>query len=254
MKIPIAYIGKIQKKDIEKSSGTVLYNTKSRICTVIKSGKTFDDRGDKSPIRMAELFGGDWRNYNEHYIIQVAGCPLDCWYCYVDNLHSNIKLSAKDIIADFCNLVKQTKNRNLEINVLHLMGGIPAKYPGFWGELRERMDKSGFEDKILFSDVIFVENYFYQVKPWEHIGLDNFLLAGCLKGTNKENFLKNTGRDLFDQALKELEEYAKFPNFYLSLINYDEKDLSKIFSIIPREKIDFLRVVNYEVTKSRKQK
>lgn len=60
MIIPIAEIGEIQEKDILKSSGVVLYNGVSRICTVVKPGMAFDDRGDKSPLRMAELFGGNF--------------------------------------------------------------------------------------------------------------------------------------------------------------------------------------------------
>jgi len=257
MKISISKIGEVQEEDILKSSGSVLYDGVGRICTIIKSDMAFDDRRDTAPQRMAKLFGGSWEDYNEHYIIQVAGCPLKCWYCYIDNLKSDLKWDAKDVVHDFFKHWRQAYKCNLsEINVLHLMGGAPGKYPQFWKELREEMNyykEEGFDKKILFSDVIFVENYFYNVKPWEYLDLHNFILTGCLKGTNKKNFLENTGFDLFDNSLKELEKYVEYENFYLSLINYDEKDLPRIFSIIPKERIDFLKVVNYEVTKQKLQ-
>lgn len=253
MKVPIANIGKTQELDVLKSSGVVLFHDLSRVCTVIKPNMAFDDRGDKAPYRMSKLFGGKWEDYNNHYIIQVAGCPLECWYCYVDNLKPKVKLSADEIVYDFYRTWRQANKCCLdEINVLHLMGGDPGKYPEFWKELRKSMDEGEeFRKKILFSDVIFVENHFYGVKPWEYMNLPNFLLTGCLKGTNRQNFLENTGKDLFEQSLSELEKYVNHPNFYLSLINYNEKDLSRIFSIIPKERIDFLKVIDYEVTKRR---
>jgi len=253
MKVPVANIGEIQEKDILKSSGNVLFNQVGRVCTVVKPLDSLDDRGDKSPLRMAELFGGKWQEYNEHYIIQVAGCPLKCWYCYVDNLKSDKKMDADEIVYDFHRMQRQAYKCDLpEINVLHLIGGAPGKYPEFWNELRASMDKSNLQKNVLFSDVIFLENHFFRIKPWEFMGLENFLLTGCLKGTNRENFRKNSGFDLFDQALRELERYADYENFYMSLINYNEEDLPRIFSIIPKERIDFLKVINYEVTKSKK--
>ncbi len=255
MKIPIAEIGEEQMEDVAKSSGHVLYNGlgTSRLCTVVKPKMSFDDRGDKSPLRMAQLFGGRWQEYNEHFITQVAGCPLKCPYCYVDNLKANRRMNAEEVVKDFYSLWRQADRCCLpEVNVLHLMGGAPGKYPEFWGELRREMDEYYyFKNKVLFSDVIFVENHFYGVKPWEHTDLHHFMLTGCLKGTNRRNFLENTGKDLFDVALSELERYAKFENFYLSLINYDEKDLPRVLSIVPRERIDFLKVVNYNVTQKR---
>lgn len=252
MKIPISVIGEIQEKDILKSSGNVLYDGTGRLCTIVKPQKSFDDRRDTAPMRMANLFGGKWEDYNEHYIIQVSGCPLKCWYCYVDNLKPNKKMDAEEIVYDFHRMRRQSYKCDLpEINVLHLMGGDPGRYPEFWKELRESMNESDLKRKILFSDVIFCENYFYDVKPWEFLNLENFILTGCLKGTNRENFQKNTGFDLFDQSLRELEKYADHENFYLSLINYSEEDLPRIFSIIPSERIDFLKVINYEVTKSK---
>lgn len=254
MKIPTSKVGDIQMEDVCNSSGAALSNGLGRICTVVKPDRAFDDRGDTAPQRMAKEFGGKWQDYNQHYILQVAGCPLKCWYCYVDNLQPDVEMDADEVVYDFYYHRRQAQKCviNGDVNVLPLMGGDPGKYAPFWPELRRAMNRSGLDQTILFSDVVFVENHVYGVKPWEHMDLPNFMLTGCLKGTNRENFRENAGVDLFDQSLRELEKYADKPNFYLSLINEDEKDLPRILSIIPKERIDFLEVVDYEVTKSRR--
>lgn len=252
MKVPIAKIGEIQKIDIEDSSGIVYYDEIARICTVVKDKKSSDNRGDLVPYRMAELFGGLWEEYNHHFIVQVAGCPLKCPYCYVDNLKTDLFMTADELVDKFISFKKEVELRfSIKVNVFHFMGGAPALYCDFWKELRDSLDEHGLKEVILFSDVILVENYFTKKTPWEYIYLHHFIITGCLKGTNKENFIINTGFDLFQQALVELKNYIYFKNFYLTLIGFDEKSLADVYDIIPKNKIDFLNIVNYEVTKNR---
>ncbi len=252
MKIPISKIGRLQKDDVEKSSGIVFYDDVARICTVVKPSNAHDIRGDKSPYRMAELFGGNWQDYNNHFIIQAAGCPLKCPYCYVDNLKQDLLMGVDEIVEKFVIFKEKAELKlGIKLNVLHFMGGAPAAYCKFWPELRKSLDKNGLKEVILFSDVILVENHFYKVEPWKHIGIPNFILTGCLKGANRQNFIKNTGFDLYEQSLKELKNYLDHENFYLTLIGHDKKDLNKIYKIIPEERIDFLKIVYYEATKKR---
>lgn len=253
VKIPVAKIGKIQKLDIEKSSGIVFYDDIVRICTVVKPQNAHDDRGDKSPHRMAELFGGDWEDYNNHFIIQAAGCPLKCPYCYVDNTKADLEMTPEELVDRFIQFKKQVEPKfGIKLKVFHFMGGDPAIYCEFWKKLRGMLDKKGLKDVVFFSDAVLVENHFYKLKPWKYLNLNNFILTGCLKGTNKEDFIKNTGGlDLFEQSLRELKNYLPHKNFYLTLIGFNEKDLDDIYKIIPKERIDFLKIVNYEVTKNR---
>jgi uncharacterized Fe-S cluster-containing radical SAM superfamily protein len=247
MNIPIAALGPLQKIDIENSSGIVFYDDDARICTVIKQPESKDERGDKSPFRMANLFGGNWQDYNNHFIVQVSGCPLSCPYCYVDNLKPDRFYTSKELVNKFIHFKKQFNN----INVFHLMGGAPGVFCSVWPDLRSELDLSGSTDVILFSDVIFVEEFFFNKKPWDFLNIKNFLLTGCLKGTNRKNFFDNTKHDLFENALNELKHYIDYSNFYLSLINYDENDLVNIYKIIDKDRIDFLKIINYEVTKQR---
>lgn len=60
------------------------------------------------------------------------------------------------------------------------------------------------------------------------MNLPNFIVEGCLKGTNQENFRRNTGTDLFSRATVEMQKYLDYDNFYLTLIGHDEKDLPTI--------------------------
>lgn len=250
--VPISRIGNIQKVDVERSSGIVFHDDIARICTVVKDKHAHDDRGDKSPFRMAMLFGGSWEDYNHHFIVQVAGCPLKCPYCYVDNMEVDTSMSANDLVDRFIKFKEEVESKfNIKLKVFHFMGGAPALYCDFWKELRDTLDKRGLKDTILFSDVILVEEYFVNKKPWEFLNLHHFILTGCLKGTNEENFIKNTGFNLFQQSLKELENYISYPNFYLTLIGFDEKNLDGVYKIIPKERIDFLNIINYEVTKEK---
>jgi len=250
MKAPIAKIGEIQRIDIEDSSAPVFYDDIGRFCKVVKP-QSVHNRGDKSPYRMANLFGGNWQDYNNHYIVQAAGCPLDCPYCYVDNFKADYHMSADELVERFVDFKERAEDKlGIYLKVYHFMGGAPALYCDFWPELRESLDRHGLEETILFSDTILLENHFAGVKPWEHMGLHHFILTGDLKGTNPENFKKNTGGfDLFGQSLEELKHYLPHENFYLTLIGFEEKDLPEIYKIVPKDRIDFLSIINYEVTK-----
>lgn len=249
MKVPISKIGELQRKDIEDSSGIVLYDDYARICTTVKPDGGI---GDRSSYRMAEMFGGEWQDYNNQYIIQVAGCPLDCRYCYVDNQEEDTCWSAISVVSNFMAFRWQLRTEFHEsLKVLHFMGGAPGVYCAFWRELRHELDYQHCENVILFSDVIFVEAWTRQVRPWNYMDLDRFIVAGCLKGTDRGSFEQNTGKDLFSQAVMEMLMYPVHDNFYLTLIGYEEKDLPTIYRFVEPWRIDLLNIVEYEATKAK---
>lgn len=250
MKVPISKIGELQRKDIEDSSGIVLYDDYARICTVVKPNGGI---GDRSPYRMAEMFGGEWQDYNNQYVIQVAGCPLDCPYCYVDNLEEDTYWTAVSVVENFLAFRWQFRAEYHEsLKVLHFMGGAPGIYCAFWPELRAEMDLCGLENVILFTNVILVEWRLRGVLPWHFMTLHNFVVEGCLKGTSRKNFIRNTRCDLFEDAVSELREYVPYENFYLTLINYDKDGLSRVYRLIDDQRVDFLEVVEYEATKAKR--
>jgi len=255
MRVPIANIGEGQLVDVQQSSGVVLYSDVGRICTVVKNPCNHTS-GDTSPWRMyKELYrtGRDWMSYNHQYSIQVAGCPLNCWYCYVDNLEANHMMSASDIVDDFEELRAKAKEQHkwVEVNVLHFMGGCPGRYCEMWKLLRRELDTRGLDRIVLFSDVIFLEEHFYGVKPWEHMQISGFLLAGCLKGWDRESFAGITGHELYCTAYSEMAHYWEFRNFYLTVVGWSGHDLRQIYSHVPKERVDVLELKMHEVVKRR---
>jgi len=241
MKIPLSKIGPYQRIDIKRSKRP--FGEYERICKVIDSKNW---HGDLGPCRIAKVLNKKWEDYDTQFVVQVAGCPLNCYYCYVDNLSIDNYFSVEELVDLY---LKYKKNVN-KLNVFHLMGGCPGKYPKFWKNLRVALDSMNLNDDIILSDVIFVENHFYGVKPWEYLDkINNFFIQGCLKGTTRESFYKNTENDLFDIAIKEMSHYIQFDNLWITLIEYDNKGIKDILEKVNFNKIDWLRVVQYEVTK-----
>ena len=254
MWVPISRIGELQRKDIENDralGGIVCYDNFARVCTVHTGSHR--DIGDSSPFRMAEMFGGEWQDYNHHFVIQLSGCLLDCPYCYVDNLEKDTSFSAISMVELYKAIRREAlTNFGVSIKVLHVMGGAPAVYCEFWPELREELDSQGYDNVVIFSNVILVEAI-AGVEPWLHMNLPRFIVEGCLKGTNRENFKQNTNRDLFVLAKLSLKEYLPLENFYLTLLNHDEADLPWVYSQIDPSRVDILKVVEYEATKAKRE-
>lgn len=246
--IPISKIGPLQIRDILASKGIVHFDRWARICTVLKGGH---DRGDNSPHRFAKLFGGAWQQYNNHFVIQTACCPFKCPYCYVDNLNNDIQLAPMQLVQMY---IKYKMQSPCDVNVFHLMGGAPAMYCEFLPAIRSALDIVGLGDTILFTDTILVENSLYGVKPWEYMKLHHFCMVGCLKGTDPGDFVKNTGVDMFDEAMRELSYYIGHKNFYLTLINYKPSALPGILDLLHRYgarqgQVDLLKVIDYIASK-----
>lgn len=276
--IPLARIGPVQLIDLEKSTGCIkLYDEYARICTIIKQDsnvleckakwckeinnqvvsvepKQINHIGDQSPYRMSKLFGNLWSHYNHQFVIQVSGCPFQCPFCYVDNLKEDTRVDAPYLVDLFKHFREKVKaDYQVDVNVFHLMGGDPAHYASFWPILRDELDSRGFDKVVLFSDCLLVEDMLYDVKPWEYVDIHHFILASCLKGTNWINFKDNTGCDLYMAALFEAMFYKDKSNCYFTLINFDSRDLKKIYDILPKKKIDLLTVYPYEVSVRRKK-
>lgn len=251
--IPISKIGTGQIVDIEKSSGIKCYNEYFRVCTVLKGvNNSLSNNKDRSPYRIAELFGGSYLKYNNHIIFQTPTCPYNCPYCYVDRLENDIQLTPKEIVSEFLKLRSRVKE---PINVLHMMGGDPAIYSKFWPLLRKELDNANISDVILLSDSLCIENTYYNIKPWNYISLNNFVLVCGIKGSSTHipfvinDILSNGGNTDFLLSLSEALYYVNKKNCYFTLIDYGEQDLNLIYDVIPKDKLDLLSIFLYEVTK-----
>ena len=245
--IQVSKIGTTQLVDVEHS-GDELHDEFFRTCTVLQGDPPKSDIGDDVPYRIQKLYGGSIWDWNRHFIVQVSGCPLKCWYCYVDNLKVDTLLSIKDLVSSFVQFRRKTPN----LNVFHFMGGCPGRYSYLWREIREGLDKAGLRDCIFLSDIILLENQFYSQTPWEDIP-DRAIISVCLKGTNFQNFLLNTGLDYFAQAVHELLHYTRSTQVYYSLLNWDEEDKSHIVDLLGKDACCWMEVKEYEVVKKRRK-
>lgn len=251
-KIEIAEIGRVQTLDV-MHSGKEVFDKFFRTCTVLQEHAPgqppflpYSDIGDTSPHRIAKLYGGDWQKWNKQFVVQVAGCPMKCWYCYVDNLEPGIKLAPRELVFWY----KEFRSKVPDLNVFHFMGGCPGRYSYLWKEIRYEMDKQGLEDCVFLTDVILVEELFYQQKPWNDIPSMSIVQV-CLKGTNFENFKHNTGLDLFHEAISEVRHYIGKPQVYFALIEESPAGRAFAYELFGFSNIDRLRVKMYEVVKQR---
>lgn len=249
--IPISKIGPIQLIDVEHSLKEI-HNKFFRTCTVYQEdlhlNKWSSSIGDTTPTRMVKLYGKDEQHWNRHFIVQVAGCPFRCPYCYVDNLNIDTHMSAEQLVDAYLTF----KVLAPDIHVFHLMGGAPGRYCWFWQQIRDEMDSKGLQDDVLLSNVILVEDYIYGSRPWKDIPISGrFLLNVCLKGTGFLNFKLNTGKNMFWEALEELKNYIGNPKVYYSLIEYTIADFPYIIEHLNKDNVDLLHVKMYEVTKRR---
>lgn len=247
-RIPLSRIGPVQVKDVEHS-GSEVHDGIARTCTVLQGDPPSSSIGDDVPCRIAGLYGHTWNHWNRHLVMQVAACPLKCWYCYVDNFRVDLELTPYAIVRRF-ELFRSLH----DINVLHLMGGCPGRYAVMWPEIRYEMDKAGHGDAVLLTDVILVENTVYGASPWLCIP-HRTVVSVCLKGTNWQNFKKNTGTELFGSAMYELRRYMNMhsPQIYYSLIEWDEADRPFIENYLGSKNINWLKVKEYEVVKARQR-
>jgi hypothetical protein len=190
------------------------------------------------------LYGGEWGNWNRHFVVQVASCPLKCWYCYVDNLEPDKDFSIPELVDKFVEFREQVP----DLNVFHFMGGCPGRYSYLWKQIRYELDSMGLDRVIFLTDVVLTEFYFYGNKPWLDIP-ERSIVSACLKGTNFQNFVRNTSVNAFAQAMYELFHYFGNPQVHFSTIGWDPDDEPYIKALIGEP--DWMKVKLYNVVERR---
>ena len=155
-----------------------------RKCNIYKGGGGYD----KFSAIYAKRFS--YIPNPTQFIVQLKGCPLNCWYCYVTEKGIN----GKPAYIDSDSLINFYVNSSLE--VFHLMGGAPALYLEHWKELSGKV-------KIFHSDFLLIEK---EYKPEWLINLQG-LHAVSLKDFRVNDSLLFKNLDL-------LIEYNV--NFYLT--------------------------------------
>lgn len=149
--------------------------------------------------------------YCEPFIYQLKGCNIHCPYCFVDDFNKNGKFdngarffSIPEIVDEFGKeREKRVKEGLNHIYRIRASGGEPTLVPEQWLSMLQEIEKRNLGDKIHFqSDTNLTTGYFLdeleekgeiEKNIFEKIGqYRNFGLLCSFKGTDVENFVKNT--------------------------------------------------------------
>lgn len=245
--IRLATIGPIQMEDVLRS-GLEIHNDFARTCTVAKGDPPASPIGDTTPWILEKRYGHSWKHWNRQFVVQVAGCPLECPYCYIDNLSAGMAITIEEMISWY----REFRYRVHELNIFHFMGGCPGAHAHYWPIIRQELDEAGFEDSVLVTDAILVEEWAYGIKPWIHIPNRTLVLV-CIKGTSFSNFEANTGRNLFPVAMRELNHYLPLSEVHFTLTEPDSRDIEHVKQWVGPDRLNVLTVKEYEVVKWRKR-
>lgn len=133
---PVVPICDRQKLDIDKED--LILGGLFRKCNIYKGGGGYD----KFVGIYKERLG--YSPDPTQFVVQLRGCPLECWYCYVTK--QGVFGEPKYVSSE--DLIKYYMNSGLE--VFHLMGGAPALYLEYWKEISGKV-------KIFHSDFLLIE-------------------------------------------------------------------------------------------------
>ena len=155
---------------------------------------------DRLPYIANRRLGVDVDRAKDQFVVQLYGCPLDCWYCYV----------TPDGVAGTWRAVSALELRDAFIasgcSVFHLMGGAPALYLSRWRELAGCLPSYA----LFHSDFLGVESLY---DPDDLRGLPG------LHAFNVKNTDDVTGYDV-DLVVENLRRLrASDVDFYLTFTN-----------------------------------
>jgi len=186
------------------------------------------------PSIIQSKIGGEWTSYNMLIAVHVPICPYNCWHCYNDKkLHSPINASwvtAKDIVAAFCNQREFDEARGIHSNVLRITGGEPFLVPELILECLEELEKQLPNERVFLwteTDLLpfisengesFVEQLTIEKKEGTYKVLEllskysNLAVHPCLHGLNNKNIAEITLlEDLsIEQLLRGLKVLLKY--------------------------------------------
>lgn len=193
------------------------------------------------------LFGGDWNEYNKPFIIQVAQCNIDCWYCFVDK---KLREGKEDIdgckVGDWFTAEEvidmwRHSGRN---KVLRISGGEPTLASGF---LMDMVKLVADEECLLWIDTnLSTGNHLFNAidKRTDMFGGSNDYgvfeygwnvgVCGCFKGFTDKQASDTTGADrgLLDRqiemARRLIDDTLFEPFFYVPGIVEKNKNLGEI--------------------------
>jgi len=154
-----------------------------RFCNTYRGGGGYDQFPTIAEARSLTCDG----DMGLQFVVQLFGCPLDCYYCYVtrDGIFGKYtEYTTRELVGAYYNAYL-AKNAG----VFHLMGGAPALYSDWWWEILDELD----ENTIFHSDILLTE-IDYNMNSFRKANRPNALYAVDIKGVSEEDYYRNTRR------------------------------------------------------------
>ena len=159
-----------------------------------------------------DKFGGTWLDYNEVFIVQVAQCNLNCWYCFVDK---ELRVSDESLGAWFTAQEVIEMWRESGSRVLRVSGGEPTLAREFLHDLILLMPG---EDGLLWIDtnLMFDQRLINALKGVTMEEAYNVCFSGCFKGWTANDAWEFCGANLDQQfdAAHALVKHTPFELFF----------------------------------------
>lgn len=223
---PVVPLCENQLRDVRESD--ILNNGLYRKCNTYHSGGGYDQL--PGILESRGMFTSD-----KQFVVQLAGCPFRCPYCYVtpDGITGkSVPISTDKLVSDF---------QDSGQDIFHLMGGAPALYLNHWGELIELLEDQGC--KVFHSDLLLVECE-YTDEIMKSIKSDIGIHAVSIKGYDLESYKVNTGtvvdKTLMKRNISQL--YKNGINHYFTFTGMSDEEV--------REAIKWLGISNDQLRDS----
>jgi len=203
-----------RRQRLDVRSEDLLQGGLYRKCDILRT--KFDD----GFLKYARLYNMDVEPVE--FIVQLYGCPLSCWYCYVtrSGVWGGYRLISTN---ELVNSYEESSCRTF-----HLMGGAPALYLDHWPELAHAVIKMG---GIFRSDFLLIEGK-YSKEVLRQLLHKNTLFCVSIKGLASEEFLRNTGVRLSKTYLMRMRRnfdriYESGINFYITVTGCSRSNVDK---------------------------
>lgn len=147
-----------------------------RRCNTLRGGGGYDLFPRLAYERWGQIPHVDWAF---QFVVQLFGCHLDCWYCYV----TREGVWGKPVTRTTDELLSAFDSSMLD--VFHLMGGSPALYMDQWYEIIGGLTR--WPTAVFHSDLLLNE-FVYDPEVLCLIAQNNCLYAVDVKGTNQAQF------------------------------------------------------------------
>ncbi len=216
------------------------------------------------------ILGGTWNDYNEAFIVQVALCNMNCWYCFVDpqlRLGVQHNRNVEEIGAWFTaeDVVRMWSEANTRI--LRISGGEPTLVPEFVFDVIHRIRHAiglVWVDSNLSTGDIFFDALDKRSAEFRDNTGASAAVSGCFKGFTNADAAAATGMDegLLDRQIEMARRLVEDTNFevffYVPNIlgpKTTEDDIECFFNRL-REEVDWnaplrtyiLEIKNYSST------